>query len=95
MALHQYIPPTSCHPPGALTGLVFGQILQIFQLCLRDEDINSELATFHHRLLDRGAQYIRYFKFGKGSKNEVFWVIRDSENDLPRQKTTLRNSHVI
>jgi hypothetical protein len=32
MALHQYIPPTSCHPPGALTSLVFGQILQIFQL---------------------------------------------------------------
>jgi hypothetical protein len=54
MALHQYIPPTSCHPPGALTGLVFGQILQIFQLCSRDEDINSELATFHHHLLDHG-----------------------------------------
>ncbi len=32
MALHQYIPPTSCRPPGALTGLVFGQILRIFQL---------------------------------------------------------------
>ncbi len=54
MALHQYIPPTSCHPPGALTGLVFGQILRIFQLCSRDEDISSELAIFHHRLLDCG-----------------------------------------
>jgi hypothetical protein len=54
MALYQYIPLTSCHPPGALTGLVFGQILQIFQLCSRDEDINSELTAFHHRLLDSG-----------------------------------------
>ncbi len=32
MVLYQYIPPTSCLPPGALTGLVFGQVLQIFQL---------------------------------------------------------------
>jgi hypothetical protein len=54
MALYQYISPTSYHPPGALTGLVLGQILRIFQLCSRDEDINSELAAFHHRLLDHG-----------------------------------------
>jgi hypothetical protein len=54
MALYQYIPPTTCHPPGTLTGLVFGQVLQIFQLCSRDEDIDLELAAFHHRLLDCG-----------------------------------------
>ena len=24
MVLYKYIPPTSCHPPGALTALVFG-----------------------------------------------------------------------
>ena len=54
VALYQYIPPTSCHPPGALTGLVFGQVLQIFQICSRDQDIDLELAAFYHHLLDPG-----------------------------------------
>ena len=27
LALYQYIPPDSCHPPGILTGLVYSQIL--------------------------------------------------------------------
>jgi hypothetical protein len=54
MALYQYIPPMSCHPPGALTSLVFGQVLRILQLCSRDDDINSESAAFHHHLLDQG-----------------------------------------
>ncbi len=68
MALYQYNPPMSCHPPGALTGLVFGQILQIFQLCLRDENINSELSAFHHSLLDHGYKASNSYPFlSKGS----------------------------
>ncbi len=42
----------SCHPPGALTCLIFGHALQIFQLCSEDQDVDSELATFYHHLLD-------------------------------------------
>ena len=54
MALYQYIPPSSCHPPGVLTGLVLGQVLRIFQLSSRDQDINNELRLFYKRLIDRG-----------------------------------------
>ncbi len=49
---NQYILPTTWDPPGALTGLLFGQVLQIFQLCLKDQDIELELAVFYHRLPD-------------------------------------------
>ena len=54
MALYQYIPPSSCHPPGVLTGLVLGQVLRIFQLCSRTQDIDIELCLFYQRLIDRG-----------------------------------------
>jgi hypothetical protein len=57
LALYQYIPPSSCHPPGVLTGLVLGQVLRIFQLCSRDQDINNELRLFHKRLINRGYQH--------------------------------------
>ena len=56
MALYQYIPPNSCHPPGVLKGLVLGQILRIYQLCTKTEDIDRELRLFHARLVDRGYQ---------------------------------------
>jgi hypothetical protein len=52
IALYQYILPNSCHPPGALTGLIFGQILQIYQLCSLSKDINKELSLFYQRLLN-------------------------------------------
>ena len=54
LAFHQYIPPSSCHPPGVLTGLVLGQVLRIFQLCSREHDIDNELRLFYRRLVDRG-----------------------------------------
>ena len=54
LALYQYIPPNSCHPSGVLTGLVYGQILQIYQLCSKSKDINKEICQFYKRLVDCG-----------------------------------------
>ena len=56
MALHQYIPPHSCHPPGVLTGLVMGQVLRLYQLCSKIEYINTKLQEFFGHLLDIGYQ---------------------------------------
>ncbi len=46
LALYQYIPPNSCHPPGVLTGLIFGQILWIYQLCSHSKDVNKEFSPY-------------------------------------------------
>ena len=56
MALHLYLPPHSCHAPGVLSGLVFGNVLRIHQLCSDAKDVTKELKLFFHRLLDRGYQ---------------------------------------
>ena len=56
LALHLYIPPHSCHPLGAIIGLVMGNVLRIFQLCSRHDDIENHLCKFFARLLDHGYQ---------------------------------------
>jgi hypothetical protein len=54
LALHLYLPPHSCHAPGVLSGLIFGNVLRIHQLCSTAADTKKELKLFFHRLLDRG-----------------------------------------
>jgi hypothetical protein len=54
LALHLYIPPTSCHAPGVLNGLIFGHHYRIYHLCSHKQDIEREINTFLRRLLDRG-----------------------------------------
>ncbi len=48
--LYLYIPPTSAHPPGNITGLIFGNILRIFQLCSCPNDIKTRMRVFFRRL---------------------------------------------
>jgi hypothetical protein len=80
LALYQYIPPNSCHPPGVLTGLIFGQILRIYQLCSQSKDIDKELSLFHTRLLNRGYatnQLIPFFE--KGINNAISYLSQTQE----------------
>lgn len=52
--LYLYIPPKSAHPPGVLTGLVYGTIYRIYSLCSEPVDIRRRLQDFWNRLLARG-----------------------------------------
>ncbi len=56
MALHLHIPPHSCHAPGVLPGIVFGNVIQILQFCSRVVDVTWEIKLFLHHLLDHGDQ---------------------------------------
>ncbi len=56
LALHLYLSPHSCHAPGVLSGLSFGNVLRIHQLCSAAADIKKELELFLPRLLNHGYQ---------------------------------------
>ena len=51
MNLYLYIPPHSAEPPGVLTGLVSGNILQVHSLCSEQDYINLRMKQFYARLL--------------------------------------------
>ena len=54
MALHLFIPPHSAHPPNVLAGHINGNILRIFRLNTKEEDIIEDTVRFFHRFLRRG-----------------------------------------
>jgi len=51
---HLYIPPTSCHPPGLLNGMIHGNINRIFKLCSEHEDRKKRTNDFIRHLQNRG-----------------------------------------
>ena len=57
LALHLYIPPTSCHAPGMTSGLIYGHFYRLFMLCSHESDIEKEIYLFFTRLLDRGYSF--------------------------------------
>ena len=92
MALYQYIPPNSCHAPGVLTGLVYGQILRIYQLCSKMDDADQELRLFHRRLVDRGYQPEVLFPiFVKGVDNATNYLSLTLVQREARKKTKVGN----
>lgn len=97
MALYLYIPPHSAHPPGVLTGLVMGQILRIFSLCSRIEDVQRHIKNFHDRLIRRGYSHTDLMPlFEKAAKNaEAYLLKSDEERATEKAKKAEENSKRI
>jgi hypothetical protein len=75
LALHLYLPPHSAHPPGCTVGLIMGNVLRIYQLCSREQDVARELRAFYHRLRDRGHQDSRLLPiFKKAIANAIEYI---------------------
>jgi hypothetical protein len=93
LALYQYIPPNSCHPPGVLTGLVYGQILRIYRLCSKSTDIDKELLQFYKRLVDRGYSRDKLLPlFEKGVDNATDYILMTLEQREARKKAKVGKS---
>ena len=52
--LYLYLPPHSCHPPGVIKGMIFGQIKRIYDLTTHNEDVISSILHYYDALKDRG-----------------------------------------
>jgi hypothetical protein len=52
--LYLYLPPHSAHPPGVLTGLIYGMIRRVYRLTTDPADCSDYLRKFYTRLRHRG-----------------------------------------
>jgi hypothetical protein len=52
--LYLYLPSHSSHPPGVLTGLVYGMIRRVYRLTSCPDDCFNYLKKFYRRLRERG-----------------------------------------
>jgi hypothetical protein len=95
LALYQYIPPNSCHPPRVLTGLIFGQIIRNYQLvCSHSKDIDRELSLLHTRLLNCGYTSNKLLPlFEKGINNAVSYLSQTPEQWDAIKKAKTRKSN--
>jgi hypothetical protein len=89
MALYLYIPPNLSHAPGIFMGLVYGQVLRVYQLCLRSKDIDTKLAAFYRRLCAQGyhpCQLLPLFK--KAINNACTYLSRmdDEQRFIAKEK---------
>jgi hypothetical protein len=95
LALYQCISPNSCHPPVVLTGLIFGQILRIYQLCSHSKDVNKELSLLHTHLLTHGYASNKLLPlFEKGINNAISYLTQTSEQRDTIKKAKIRKSDV-
>jgi hypothetical protein len=74
--LYQYLPPHSAHPPGVLTGLIFGMIRRAYRLTSDPADCRTYLSKFYTRL--------RYRGYPKHTLLPLFQAGLDNRNKPPR-----------
>jgi hypothetical protein len=98
MALYLYIPPNSSHAPGILTGLVYGQVLQVYQLCLQSKDINTKLAAFYRQLRVRGyhpRQLLLLFKKAINNACTYLSCMDDEQRFIAKEKKDASKQRVF
>jgi len=98
LALYLYIPPHSAHSPSNLKGLVMGQLIRIFSLCSRIEDVQRHIKNLHDRLVRRGYSHLDLLPlFEQAAKNaEAFTRKSDEERALEKlQKKEENEKRVI
>jgi hypothetical protein len=85
--LYLYIPPDSAHPPGMLPGLVFGNVLRIFQLCSYPDDKKRRLCTFFRRLRARG--------YSENALLPIFQKAVDNANTYLQQSASMHAAKAL
>jgi hypothetical protein len=90
--LYLYIPPTSAHPKGMLSGLIHGNILRIHRLCSNTNDIHRKTLAFYKRLTRRGYhQSILNPIFNRATQNAINYTTHRKTNTNNANNQTTRD----
>ena len=83
--LYLYLPAHSCHPPGALKGLIYGFVVRAKNLCTNPEDRMPYILKCHSRLLARGYldKHIRPI-----FNDAIGQILHGTDPDTPRPRRT-------
>ena len=91
MSLFLYIPPHSAHPPGVLTGHIFGEVLRINRLCLDSDDITQRIRIFFRRLMRRGHKPSKLLPLFKQAMANSKKYLATSEEEKAAQREKKRS----
>jgi hypothetical protein len=81
MNLYLYIPPHSAHPPGVLTGHIYGNIFRIQRLYSEETDRQNLKREFYQRLIVRGYK-----------PSDIKPLFAKAESNAKKQKTVANNT---
>ena len=95
LALHVYIPPSSCHLSSYFRSLVTGMVLLIHCLCTFQKDVPYWLKEFYSLLLDRGYQSDQILPLFSDAITNTFTFLyvgneyRQQQKRLPNHKDNI------